>query len=432
MPVPFLSDIELRNNKILDATLSGTKFDTAPANPQPGHVYKDVNGVLVYRNTTNVELPVHENAITQIASTGALTATTAGRTTTLTLANASATVPGTMSAAHFALIDGSTAANTPNTIVRRNANGDFTAGIISVTDLVGLSATPATASSATSRSYVDTQVAQTLSSAVNNLDRKESVRVGLTANQALNVGAGVFDGVTLAAGDRLLLLGQTNRGLNGTYVVGATALTRAPDSNSPANLTAGATYYVEQGTLAQNFFTLITLTNASGFTLNTTELNFVNASANTILGGDGLERDGQILHVRGTANQISVTANAVAISSNYAGQPSITQVGTIASGVWNGTAIAIANGGTGATNAATALINLGATRKFATTIGDGTATSIAVTHNLNSLDCQVSVRDTAIPGFVVHPDIRIDSANACTIMFSTAPAANAYRVIILG
>jgi hypothetical protein len=39
----------------------------------------------------------------------------------------------------------------------------------------------------------------------------------------------------------------------------------------------------------------------------------------------------------------------------------ITSVGTITSGVWNGTAIAVANGGTGASTAASAITNLGAT-----------------------------------------------------------------------
>ena len=48
----------------------------------------------------------------------------------------------------------------------------------------------------------------------------------------------------------------------------------------------------------------------------------------------------------------------VAIST-WAGSANITTLGTIASGVWNGTAIAVANGGTGATDASTARANLG-------------------------------------------------------------------------
>jgi hypothetical protein len=47
--------------------------------------------------------------------------------------------------------------------------------------------------------------------------------------------------------------------------------------------------------------------------------------------------------------------------SPVAGSSSITTVGTITSGVWNGTTIAVANGGTGATTAANARTNLGAT-----------------------------------------------------------------------
>jgi len=53
---------------------------------------------------------------------------------------------------------------------------------------------------------------------------------------------------------------------------------------------------------------------------------------------------------------LSATALGSAVVSS-----SLTSVGTITSGTWNGTAIAIANGGTGATTAADARTNLGAT-----------------------------------------------------------------------
>ncbi len=69
----------------------------------------------------------------------------------------------------------------------------------------------------------------------------------------------------------------------------------------------------------------------------------------------------------GTVNRITVT-NGDGVSGNpvydisaaYVGQGSITTLGTITTGVWNGTTIAIANGGTGATDAAGARTNLGA------------------------------------------------------------------------
>lgn len=51
-----------------------------------------------------------------------------------------------------------------------------------------------------------------------------------------------------------------------------------------------------------------------------------------------------ITAVTGTTNRITVTGGTVIdISSSYVGQPSITTLGTITAGVWNGTAIANAN-----------------------------------------------------------------------------------------
>jgi len=68
----------------------------------------------------------------------------------------------------------------------------------------------------------------------------------------------------------------------------------------------------------------------------------------------------------GTSARVAVTnGNGVSgnptvdIDSGYAGQTSITTLGTITTGVWNGTAVPVANGGTGATSAPTAFSNLG-------------------------------------------------------------------------
>ena len=78
--------------------------------------------------------------------------------------------------------------------------------------------------------------------------------------------------------------------------------------------------------------------------------------------------------IAGTTNKITVTSNVIDIASTYAGQSSISTLGTITTGVWNGTAIPIANGGTGqitATNAFNALApaQSGNSGKFLTTNG---------------------------------------------------------------
>ncbi len=58
-----------------------------------------------------------------------------------------------------------------------------------------------------------------------------------------------------------------------------------------------------------------------------------------------------VTSVSGTANRITSTGGStpvIDISAAYVGQTSLTTLGTITTGVWNGTTIAVANGGTGA------------------------------------------------------------------------------------
>jgi hypothetical protein len=56
------------------------------------------------------------------------------------------------------------------------------------------------------------------------------------------------------------------------------------------------------------------------------------------------------LNVIGTADKITVSADAVTVASTYVGQTSITTLGTIATGTWEGTTVAVDQGGTGATS----------------------------------------------------------------------------------
>lgn len=111
---------------------------------------------------------------------------------------------------------------------------------------------------------------------------------------------------------------------------------------------------------------------------------------------------------------------------------SLTSVGTITSGIWNGTDIAVADGGTGASDAAGAKTNLGFMTRYATSVGDAAATSYTVTHNLGTRDVTVQVREVASPYAVVIADIAATTTNTVTIDFATAPSSNQYRVIVIG
>ena len=62
-------------------------------------------------------------------------------------------------------------------------------------------------------------------------------------------------------------------------------------------------------------------------------------------------------------------------------------------------------------------------------VGDGSNTSYAITHNLNSRDVIVQVYDNATYD-TVYTDVIRTSVNVVTLTFATAPSSNAYRVLI--
>ena len=74
------------------------------------------------------------------------------------------------------------------------------------------------------------------------------------------------------------------------------------------------------------------------------------SGASSATAGAGLVQNGNAYDVGGTANRITVSADAVDIASTYVGQTSITTLGTLTSGTWNATAIAYNYGGTGFTS----------------------------------------------------------------------------------
>lgn len=70
--------------------------------------------------------------------------------------------------------------------------------------------------------------------------------------------------------------------------------------------------------------------------------------------------------------------------------------------------------------------------KYAASIGDGVATSFVVTHNMNTQDVEVFIREVASPFAQVLTDVEITSVNTITVKFAVAPTANQYRVIVMG
>lgn len=70
--------------------------------------------------------------------------------------------------------------------------------------------------------------------------------------------------------------------------------------------------------------------------------------------------------------------------------------------------------------------------KVAKDIGDGTATEFTISHNLNTQDVVITVRENNVPFTQVITDIEVTDANNIKVKFAKAPAQNEYRVIIVG
>jgi len=283
------------------------------------------------------------------------------------------------------------------------------------------------------------------------LDVKQSVRVATTA--AINLSSDLnngdtIDGVTLVTGDRVLVKNQSTALENGIYVATASgAASRSSDANGTADtgeLKSGTFTFVEEGTVNSDKGFVVS-TNGT-ITVDTTGIAWTQFSgAGSFTSGDGLSQDGNTIHVNVTANRTAIVADAIDIASTYVGQSSITTLGTITTGVWNGTDVAVADGGTGASDATTARTNLGikttggaastTTATLArvaaqgnTAHSSGTSTT-AVVHNFNTTDVIVQVYEVAT-GETVIGDVNRTNADTVTVVLLGNHSANAFRIVV--
>lgn len=394
----FLTPINLTDNEVQNVRLQSLSSDPSPLEAK------------IYYNTSDKKIKFHNgtswfalddasggSGVTNISGTSPIQLSGSTGSVVVSILAASAGNAGSMSSTHFSLVNGATAVNTVSTLVLRDGSGNFSAGTITAA-LTGTASNAALLNNNNAAHYLargnhtGTQVASTISdfdtqvrtsrldqmaaptadvalnsrkitglldptspqdaatkayvdAARTGLDAKESVRAATTGSITLSAPQ-TIDGVAVIAGDRVLVKNQGTGSQNGIYVVAAGAWTRATDADANAEVTSGMFTFVEEGTT--NGDTGWVLTTNNPITVGTTALVFGKfSSQGEILAGNGLTKTGNTIDVVGTSNRITVAADAIDIASTYVGQTSITTLGTIATGTWQGTAIAADRGGTG-------------------------------------------------------------------------------------
>lgn len=405
----ILNNLNLVQNEVQNARIQN--LASAPSSPVTGQIYYDttLGYMRVYDGSGWVTLD--DTWVSSVSGTSPINST-GGATPTISIDAATTSAAGSMSAADKTKLDGATSNATASTLVERDSNGQAKFG------------NPTDTAHVATKSYVD--------SFVQGLDTKASVRLSTTgSNITLSNSTTTLDGVTIADGDRILVKDQTSGSENGIYVASTSgSWSRSQDADGNSEVTPGMFVFVEEGT--NNGDNGYVLTTNGTITLGSTALVFQQFSgAGQITAGNGLTKTGNTIDAVGTSNRISVSANAIDIDSNYAGQATIDTVGTVTTGTWEATDVGVPHGGTGASTAAGAKTNLGFMTRYAADIGNGSSTSIAVTHSLGTLDCTVQVYDNS-SGETVIPDVTRSSTSQVTLDFATAPTTNQYRVVVIG
>jgi hypothetical protein len=189
------------------------------------------------------------------------------------------------------------------------------------------------------------------------------------------------------AGYRIVLTNQTTDADNGIYVYADNGtnytLTRSTDGNPYTEL-IGATIYIQEGT---------TKAGTSWSQSNHYLTSFA---------------DQEWVQIAGVG--IYTAGNGIAITDNVIAADPGTGITVDGSGINIDTAVVVT--------------------KYAANVGNGSATSYTITHNLGTRDVIVSVYDNASPYAEVICDVQHSSTTAITLLFSVAPTSNQYRVVV--
>ncbi len=258
---------------------------------------------------------------------------------------------------------------------------DFMAGVIETILSGGTTNIPR---SDAVKTYVD--------NAVQGLKWKDAVRAATAAAGTLAssfANGQVIDGITLATGDRILIKDQAAGAENGIYTVNASgAPTRATDADVNTEVW-NMTCAVLLGTA--NAGLIFKNNNSTLPTLGSTALTFIQLGGGTVPDASTSTKGKVQLATQAEAEAKSDSAKAVVPSD---------------------------------------LVNFPIKKAF--DVGDGSATSYVLTHNLNTRDVIVEVYYKSSTYDKILVDVQMTTVNTVTIIFSVAPTSAQFRAVVIG
>jgi len=385
MATKFLANLNLSQNELQNAriqNLTTTQINAISPAVEGQIAYDTTLDVLKYYNGAAwTALSVGGGTVTAVTGTGAI-ASTGGTTPAISIADATTSVKGAVTLSDSTSTTSSVLAATPTAV---KSAYDLAAGKASSADKLSVFAATTSA-----------ELAGVISD-----------ETGTGALVFANTPTLVTPNIGVATGTSLVLSGDLT--VNGTTTTVNSTTVAVDDKNielgsvtSPTDAGADGGGITLKGTTDKTF-------------------NWVDATDSWTSSEDLNLLTGKVYRVNGTE-----VLSGTTLASGVTGS-SLTSVGTITTGVWNGTDIAIADGGTGSGTAAGAKTNLGFMTRYAFT-GTWTAGETkTITHNLGTKDVTFSAYDSS-DNYVIA-DVVTATTNTITVMCSVA---GDYRIVVIG
>lgn len=333
----FLSALDLNKNELQNVALQN--LSSAPSTPAAGQIYFNTTDKTHYVYSGTAWLKFTPSGAISNADIASDAAIALSKLATDPLARANHT--GTQASSTISDLASTVKGYKLNEFAAPTADVSFNSQ--KITNV----ATPLSDNDAANKKYVDDAVA--------GLTWKESVNLLATANVPLtgNTGTVTIDGhsalTSSNSGYRILLTAQTTAADKGIYDYTdngtSYTLTRSADA-TPYQELIGATVFVMEGTT----YGKTSWVQANHYITSFSGQNWVQFNGGEVVtAGAGLTKTGTTIDVIGTSNRITVNADSIDIASTYVGQNTITTLGTVSTGTWNGSTVGVAYGGTGAT-----------------------------------------------------------------------------------